>query len=893
MLDTRPILLRLHHFRAAFHDRIAALDGRAARTIVWLGVAAFLLGFGYWATRSGLQLRDNVWADSRSIRYHGDISNAMRWGDEVLQSARQEMPPPAAADRSPGFWQIVRGEGRVYEGLVDGSGGDYQLDYPPLRLLTMSLWMRHVQADHPNLTHWPGPWRQGAHPDEAIASPLVNLNTLFTWLSSLFAFFLVWLWVDRGGRRGTSARISLSGPRRPPWREPTPLIASAGLVLFLPLACLFYYALLAAVAPSPAPPPMVEFEGAPTVLRTSQGITATIRATINSQGAPTQWSVVWGTAPGAYPHTESGEEVSEAGTPTDVSLTLSNLPPDAIVHYRITARNDGPDRDLGRGMTRTDDATLLTSAAARQPQPPGDTYGAVWLSLWQWLGVGLLFAALCGSMRDMPAEHRGWACGLLAAMLLWLNPAVLVDTHVWPQWDVWLLPPLLLSALLASLEWWFTAGLIFGIGTMFKGQFLIGSPVLLLWPLLSMRWGALARILTGILLSTALILSPWLALANQPLSWSLPAVRWIARVGAAAVLASLLPLLRRPLTTALRTLWGPKEEIPLVRLAIWAGTTAALLIAIIALILARWPLDAELQRAAGLWLLLGILICPWIVRWRWLGVFAAGAVGIAIWMSAWLYHGDWSWESVGFEYGMSKFDHLAMARGSNGNLASILEQHFGWDLHDQAITLHLPNLSGFLPAAWASSLGLDGNPLPLDLRQTLIAAFAAGLVACGVGAAMNDRRNHPRFLAALVAPWMLMPNVLGQMMCRYQIWGAALSALLVGISPGFTLVNALLSVLAAGMIGNQLFDHDPARSPQLHQIISNISPDDGWITLGLAVLVLFIAMTPGRIAEDSVVPKPLPLPGADLPAERSPGDPEDDYHFVLPDDSVAESEVRV
>ncbi len=45
--------------------------------------------------------------------------------------------------------------------------------------------------------------------------------------------------------------------------------------------------------------------------------------------------------------------------------------------------------------------------------------------------------------------------GLLAALLVWFNPAMLADAHVWPQWDVWLLPFLLGATLAASLDWWF------------------------------------------------------------------------------------------------------------------------------------------------------------------------------------------------------------------------------------------------------------------------------------------------------------------------------------------------------------------------------------------------------------------------------------------------------
>ncbi len=62
----------------------------------------------------------------------------------------------------------------------------------------------------------------------------------------------------------------------------------------------------------------------------------------------------------------------------------------------------------------------------------------------------------------------------------------------------------------------------------------------------------------------------------------------------------------------------------------------------------------------------------------------------------------------------------------------------------------------------------------------------------------------PRFLAAVVVPWMLMPNLLAQMMNRYEMWGAVLSSMLIGISSGLGLLHVLVSLLAAGMIGAQL-----------------------------------------------------------------------------------------
>ena len=68
----------------------------------------------------------------------------------------------------------------------------------------------------------------------------------------------------------------------------------------------------------------------------------------------------------------------------------------------------------------------------------------------------------------------------------------------------------------------------------------------------------------------------------------------------------------------------------------------------------------------------------------------------AVWGSGWLFHGDWSWKTVGFEYGARKFDHLGISRGAGSNLGTILNDGFGWELHDPMVTLHPPDLAGRL-----------------------------------------------------------------------------------------------------------------------------------------------------------------------------------------------------
>ncbi len=64
------------------------------------------------------------------------------------------------------------------------------------------------------------------------------------------------------------------------------------------------------------------------------------------------------------------------------------------------------------------------------PRPRSEPDGRVADALLMQVGRGAVWMGL-------DARTLG---GLVAALLFWMNPAVIVDAHVFPQWDVWLLP---------------------------------------------------------------------------------------------------------------------------------------------------------------------------------------------------------------------------------------------------------------------------------------------------------------------------------------------------------------------------------------------------------------------------------------------------------------------
>lgn len=96
----------------------------------------------------------------------------------------------------------------------------------------------------------------------------------------------------------------------------------------------------------------------------------------------------------------------------------------------------------------------------------------------------------------------------IAGLLLWFNPAPILN-DCWPQWDAWILPSFIFALYFSMRGWWFTAGVLLGIGAMLKGQILFVAPVFLLWPLFSAQWLSLARIVAGFAVAFTLIAAPW------------------------------------------------------------------------------------------------------------------------------------------------------------------------------------------------------------------------------------------------------------------------------------------------------------------------------------------------------------------------------------------------
>lgn len=106
----------------------------------------------------------------------------------------------------PVYVQIFHGWVHTYDRLEnENPGGDFGLDYPPLRLMVMTLWTWRVESHFEGLNSFPYNPVQLNDPiarrvrtaDPDVVRPLLVMNRTCDAISSITMFFLVWLWVQR------------------------------------------------------------------------------------------------------------------------------------------------------------------------------------------------------------------------------------------------------------------------------------------------------------------------------------------------------------------------------------------------------------------------------------------------------------------------------------------------------------------------------------------------------------------------------------------------------------------------------------------------------------------------------------------------------------------------
>jgi hypothetical protein len=364
------------------------------------------------------------------------------------------------------------------------------------------------------------------------------------------------------------------------------------------------------------------------------------------------------------------------------------------------------------------------------------------------VGVYFLLRLWLGRLaarRPLDPPRHIHARAVMAALCLWFNPAILLNAHVWPQWDVWCVPFYIWAMYAGSVGAWFWMGVLVASGAMLKGQLLIAAPVLFVWAALSRGWNGWKSLLLAVLgtLTMGVVVGS---------IWLIPDAH------------------------------------------AWAWVAPSILVVIAA----------------------GLILSSWLRRY-WL-YYASAIVCAGMIVGCWHFNGSLDWLRCSFT---NSAENLTAMSPGGINLSAILQTRYNWDIDDIAFSLptHFLQLN-------------DG----VSLRWTLRGIYIAMLLLCGIAAAVQTRRRSPRVLIALVAPWVIMYAILPQMRERYLLWGAAMTAVGIGIDLELALLFLLTMAIGTMSIFIRLEKDRP-----IGDVLEKMIPDIGWVTVLLALMYLYQA----------------------------------------------------
>ena len=98
----------------------------------------------------------------------------------------------------------------------------------------------------------------------------------------------------------------------------------------------------------------------------------------------------------------------------------------------------------------------------------------------------------------------------------------------------------------------------------------------------------------------------------------------------------------------------------------------------------------------------------------------------------------------------------------------------------------------------------------------------------------------------MAAPGVLFYALMPQMSSRYLMWGAAITAIGVGVGAGPALLHLLLSVMSATTIIHVmiLYSGNHGWWPELTRALQGMHPGTGWLTLMCGLVLLYLAVVP-------------------------------------------------
>jgi len=180
--------------RPPFARVFASLQMR--RVFLGLTLLALLVG--------GLALRRYSWMETKHLRFQRDILNAFYWGTQTLAEGHRLRP----ADQSDSWRGLVRGYLSLYDRVEQESWEqNYYLDYPPLRLLAMSVWAKGVRSKFPGAEDGTPKY----------VEPLLIVNDVVEFLTAVGIFLLVRLGIRRSAGATDSGLLHRLPPAERGW----------------------------------------------------------------------------------------------------------------------------------------------------------------------------------------------------------------------------------------------------------------------------------------------------------------------------------------------------------------------------------------------------------------------------------------------------------------------------------------------------------------------------------------------------------------------------------------------------------------------------------------------------------------------------------------------------
>ncbi|CAN5580752.1 hypothetical protein BH10PLA1_BH10PLA1_17010 [soil metagenome] len=197
-----------------------------------------------------------------------------------------------------------------------------------------------------------------------------------------------------------------------------------------------------------------------------------------------------------------------------------------------------------------------------------------------------------------------------------------------------------------------------------------------------------------------------------------------------------------------------------------------------------------------------------------------------------------------------------MTQGPSDNVAGLLNVRFGWnELTDKAYTLdpHPIHL-------WPTSTVLFEKPIDFTIRDVLVGHYGVTFLLSVIAMAIQYRRNDPKFLIAIVAPWLMFFTYMPQIHERYLLYAAGVGCCLTAVSCGATLLNLflilhttvmtlhvmLINAADHGRLKNFATDMSPTFKWSLRRNIENTHPDAAWAVILCSLIFLYLSFTPTR-----------------------------------------------